>query len=173
MSQATIDFSTSSMHSEFTLICAAEANKASAMRMPSSSWRSLRMKALSFESRENNWDGFGASPPGFRLIDSSLDFLTRLESRGVDPPSCVLLSPSGSILFTWDDPDGHTDAELFEPCAAEWMRMRSGQPTEFKSETWMSRRQAATSTSVVKMFYVHSDDQGGAISALNPILTGP
>lgn len=117
-------------------------------------WRALRQEFLSFGSREPGWDGFGAAAPSPQLLESALDFLSGLQIQGTTPPSCVTLTPAGSVLVEWDEPDGHTDAELFAPSEVEWMRMQKGHPTSFWRERLCprGRRPEGASTSAFQEF---------------------
>src|SRR5438445_7422673 len=75
----------------------------------------------------DDWDGLGAKAPSTELHNSAVEFAQTLQSLRYKPPSSVVPTPDGTLLFTWRGEFFYRDAEITEAHRAEWMQIIPGQ----------------------------------------------
>lgn len=91
-------------------------------------WGELTDDLLRIRSIERDWDGLGAETPDGALVDYAIDLLKELRRADeLCPPTRIVATPAGTVLFEWQYDDGYVEAEIVEPYRAEWMLERPGE----------------------------------------------
>ncbi len=91
-------------------------------------WKERTDDLLRIRGVERDWDGLGAEAPDAALVDSAIDLLKELHSADeLPPPTRIVATPGGTVLFEWQYDDGYEEAEIVEPYRAEWMLERPGE----------------------------------------------
>jgi hypothetical protein len=84
----------------------------------------------------DNWDGFEAAAPDPTVLERVSSFLRLLRDRDIaNPPTALVLSPSGSIALEWLEGRSFLRAEIGDSNEVEWMLAIPGQPADFKVES--------------------------------------
>ncbi|MCU7883956.1 MAG: hypothetical protein KZQ82_07110 [Candidatus Thiodiazotropha sp. (ex Lucinoma annulata)] len=91
-----------------------------------------------------DWDGLGADVPNSDLYDTAVDLFNHLgKSNWEEPPSRILPSPEGTIIFEWTIDGMYLEAEICEPWCIEWMQDEEGADPEYWSQCWRPRKNDA------------------------------
>jgi hypothetical protein len=99
-------------------------------------WHEREVDLLRIRNFGDNWDGFESIAPDPEVVDCAISFLHWLRGiEGMEPPSRVALSPSGSVALEWVDADGFLRGEITEPSEVDWMLAIRGKPTEFMTKS--------------------------------------
>lgn len=113
-------------------------------------WQECASLLDGFESLRDNWDGEGAKAPSLELLASARDLLAHLKTgfRPIHvPPTDIVASPFGGVLFEWQDEQSYLEVEIKDPFLAEWMLMREGEPAEhwpWHSSDWREDSEPTT-----------------------------
>jgi hypothetical protein len=100
------------------------------------SWVQLELDLARIRDLGEDWDGFGAPAPDQAVLERASSFLRVLQERDAsNPPSGVVLSPSGSVALEWLEGNSFLRAEIEDSNDIEWMLSIPGQPTDFKIES--------------------------------------
>ncbi|HZK81214.1 MAG TPA: hypothetical protein VFC46_09115 [Humisphaera sp.] len=115
-------------------------------------------------SLEDDWDGMGAKAPSAILIGNANDFLQSLRcGEVVPPPSAVVATPLGTIMFEWQGMGAYFEAVISRPYVAEFLfegldgesiswEVPWKRPSESSSwaggDTWEIKNQTSNATSV-------------------------
>jgi hypothetical protein len=91
-------------------------------------WTACEDRLSSFEKLADDWDGLGATAPGRELVNTAFKLLSMHRARRFDsPPRRIIASPSGSIVFEWQDANRlRVEAEIAQPDAVEYCRKEWG-----------------------------------------------
>lgn len=93
-------------------------------------WVQLTDDLLRIRSVERDWDGLGAEAPDGALVDSAIDLLKKLRRADeLRPPTRIVATPAGTVLFEWQYDGVYCEAEIVEPYCADWMLERPGEQT--------------------------------------------
>ena len=105
-------------------------------------WELHFVQLRSFYRLEDDWDGLGGSAPLAGVVDTAFALLTAFQKHpDVEAPSRVIASPSGSVIFEWQTPDGHRlEAEISEPGLVEYCLKQLGTDPVFWEEPLPDRR---------------------------------
>ncbi len=91
-------------------------------------WKERTDDLLRIRRIKHDWDGLGAEAPDSALVDSAISLLEKLRRESdLAPPTRIVATPAGTVLFEWQYDDGYEEAEIVEPYRAEWMLERPGQ----------------------------------------------
>jgi hypothetical protein len=94
-------------------------------------WESAVQKMVAFQELEDDWDGQGAQAPTYEILCSAIGLAYTFHQQGVDPPSRVVPTPEGSVVFEWQDPDGtYAEVEVVGWLSAEVMCIEPGKPAQ-------------------------------------------
>ncbi len=93
-------------------------------------WKERTDDLLRIRSTEHDWDGLGAEAPDDALVDSAISLLKMLRRESdMPPPTRIVATPGGTVLFEWQYDGVYIEAEIVEPYCAEWMLERPGEQT--------------------------------------------
>jgi hypothetical protein len=99
------------------------------------SWLEREVDLLRMRNYGDDWDGFESDAPDPKVVDCAISFLRRIRGiEGMEPPSKVTLSPSGSVALAWVEGDSFLRAEISGPYEIEWMLASPGKDAEFVTE---------------------------------------
>lgn len=128
-------------------------------------WNHCLRQIVSIRSLGENWDGAGARPIRDLLIKTANLLLEKLRTANTDiPPSRIVATPSGSILFEWHTQDGYIEAEIEEPLVIEWMIQQKGKPSRFQTHNLWPKYEERTSMESVEDSYCLDFDVPAAVS---------
>lgn len=91
-------------------------------------WNAIIADLRSLRELEDDWDGNGAKAPKDAVVKSAIEWAHYLLKFNQSPPSSIMVGPNGTILFNWQDENGHFDAEMTRPNYLEWMHNVPGRP---------------------------------------------
>jgi hypothetical protein len=98
---------------------------------PASRWDAMMDEITAMQDLGEDWDGLGAKPPSQELLQSSLGLAHVLEEKGMEPPSAVSVTTSGSVVMVWQGPgDAYCEVELTRPFHGEVMILEPGKEPE-------------------------------------------
>ena len=99
-------------------------------------WSERERDLARIRELSDNWDGFEAAAPDPTVLERASSFLRLLRDRDIsNPPTALVLSPSGSIALEWIEGNGFLRAEVGDSNEVEWMLAISGQPPDFRIES--------------------------------------
>ena len=99
-------------------------------------WHEREVDLFRIRNYSDNWDGFESDAPDPKVVDCAISFLRRIRGiEGMEAPSKVALSPSGSVALVWVEGDIFLRAEISEPNEIDWMQATPGKNTEFVTES--------------------------------------
>jgi hypothetical protein len=87
---------------------------------PRSKWQQVVAALQPLRSLKPDWDGFGAAAPSLGVIYDAVRIAQRFGEMGSPPPTAVVPTPAGSILFAWEGAE-YLEIEVRAPHRAEWM----------------------------------------------------
>lgn len=97
-------------------------------------WNEATDQLLAIRSLEDDWDGLGANAPATSLVDSALRLAGWLQGKGYLPPSRIVPSLTGTVLFEWQAGGGtQLEVEVTAPAKGHLTLFREGQPTLHQS----------------------------------------
>ena len=95
-------------------------------------WRPVIEQIIAMQRLGNNWDGLGASAPSREVLDCAVGLAYLFHQRSIDPPSCVVPSTAGTVVFIWQFSDGrYSDVEIDRPFHADVTWIEPGKPAEY------------------------------------------
>lgn len=85
-------------------------------------WKQLHSALQNFKELGEDWDGNGASKPGWQLIAAADRWLQFMERRiGSTPPDSVMPGSLGEIVFVWQRPGLFIEATIEDETTVQWM----------------------------------------------------
>lgn len=94
-------------------------------------WEARLEDLISIRALESDWDGMGAEGPHPELVDSALELVRSLrESAILPPPSRIVASPLGALVFEWQSDSSYLEVEIPQPGCFQWMFETPGKQTE-------------------------------------------
>jgi hypothetical protein len=76
-------------------------------------WTKRIDQLLAIRRLEDDWDGQGSPAPAVEVVDSALVLALLLRTEGVHPPTGVVQTVCGEVLFDWQWPNGkYVDLEV-------------------------------------------------------------
>ena len=91
-------------------------------------WNQRIDQLLAVRQLEDDWDGQGSPAPAVEVVDSALVLALLLRQAGVEPPTGVVQSVGGEVLFDWQSPDKYVELEVTGPYTADVFIHVPGQP---------------------------------------------
>jgi len=111
-------------------------------------WEDRLKELLAMRLLHYDWDGMGATAPLPELTDTGVYLFDLVRQRHtLPPPSRIVASPCGSIIFEWQLDSFYLEAEITDLHHAEWMMETPDQPTEHWREEIESRHDTRTEAS--------------------------
>lgn len=102
-------------------------------------WLERETDILRLSNYAGDWDGMGSDAADPQVAGCALSFLSAMrETQNSEPPTRILLSPSGAFAFEWIDGDKFVRAEIAEPTEVEWTLAIPGNPVQFRTEALSS-----------------------------------
>ncbi len=94
-------------------------------------WEARFEDLVSIRTLHNDWDGMGAEAPLQELVDSALELfrLLRLPQSDTPPPSRIVASPLGTVVFEWHLDTSYLEVEIPQPDFFQWMFETPGKQT--------------------------------------------
>lgn len=94
-------------------------------------WSSIIESLESIEALHDDWDGLGASAPSGEVLLTAVVLVHFWMENKKAPPSRVVASTAGTIVFEWQGTDGSfAEFEVDRPRHAEIMLKLPGSPTK-------------------------------------------
>jgi hypothetical protein len=94
-------------------------------------WTAVVHKLIGFQDVGHDWDGFGAKAPSLDVLKSAISLAYLLSDKGMEPPSGVMHSADGTVVFEWQTSDGvYAEMEIDRPLHAEVMLIEPGKPAK-------------------------------------------
>lgn len=94
-------------------------------------WQKIIDDIAAMQQLADDWDGQGAQRPTEELVRSAVGLGSLLQEIGVDAPSAVAPSATGSLLLVWQGPgESYCEIELTEPFHGEVMVLEPGRGPE-------------------------------------------
>ena len=95
-------------------------------------WVSSANRLNDFDRLVDDWDGLGATAPDQDVIESAKIFLSLKRKRDPEsPPSRVLATPDGSVIFEWQSGSTIFEVEIDAPGHANCMLEEPGKSPRF------------------------------------------
>lgn len=117
---------------------------------------------------KDNWDGEDASKPAPELITAAKKWLTKYNYKNQtnNPPSKILASPDGEVVFQWVTSSSREQIEFLSPYRAEWTFIRDNFETQHEFIDLTDFRKAEKIT--ISNYYQNSIDSEETELFYNP-----
>ncbi len=90
---------------------------------------------LEIRTLKDDWDGLGAPAPAPVVVDTAIRLAGWMQGKDITPPSRVVQSLDGAVVFEWQSDGGRTqlDVEVTSPSGGEVTLFKDGRVTLHQS----------------------------------------